>query len=385
MGKSMTKPLPKRSRRPLVRPAGTSSRSSEYLATLEAGWQEHLAPRAHNAPTVISTFAGCGGSSLDYSMAGFRELLAVEWDDHAVECFRLNFPDVPVYHGDIAALSVEECCDLAGVVPGELDVLDGSPPCQGFSTAGRRQLDDPRNQLFQEFVRLLDGLRPKAFVMENVSGMVKGKMKLVFAEALRALRGCGYQVSARLLDAANYGVPQHRKRMIFIGVREDLGIPPSHPRGSSRWLTLAAAIGDLSEMTEPPPLNDTYGRLWTQVPVGGSAANVIGTGYNSCRKVHPNQPCGTITKMQTGRGYATLVHWSQPRALTLEEAKRICSFPDTFQLRGDYAQAWGLMGNSVPPLFMKAIAETIRQDVLSHGNQTDRGSTQAQARPSAAR
>lgn len=89
--------------------------------------------------------------------------------------------------------------------------------------------------------------------------------------------------------------------------------------------------------------------------------------------------------MQTGRGYATLVHWSQPRALTLEEAKRICSFPDTFQLRGDYAQAWGLMGNAVPPLFMKAIAETIRQDVLSHGNQTDRGSTQTQTRPSSAR
>ena len=97
---------------------------------------------------MISLFAGCGGSSLGYSMAGYRELLAVEWDDHAVETFKLNFPDVPVWHGDIAELSVEECLRLAGLRPGQLDVLDGSPPCQGFSTAGKRKIDDGRNQLF---------------------------------------------------------------------------------------------------------------------------------------------------------------------------------------------------------------------------------------------
>ncbi|MBW7959864.1 MAG: DNA cytosine methyltransferase, partial [Candidatus Promineofilum sp.] len=156
----------------------------DYPAHLEAMWQLHLAPREANAPTVISTFAGAGGSSLGYSMAGFRELLAVEWDDNAVETFRLNFPGVPVYHGDIAKLSVDECLDMAGIATGDLDVLDGSPPCQGFSTAGKRQLDDPRNQLFREYVRLLRGLQPKVFVMENVSGMVKGKMKLVFVEIL---------------------------------------------------------------------------------------------------------------------------------------------------------------------------------------------------------
>ncbi len=136
---------------------------------------------------MISLFAGCGGSSLGYSMAGYRELLAVEWDDHAVETFRLNFPDVPVWHGDIAMLSVEECLRITGLKPGELDVLDGSPPCQGFSTAGKRKMDDGRNQLFQEYVRLLRGLRPKVLVMENVSGMVMGKMKLIFAEIMREL------------------------------------------------------------------------------------------------------------------------------------------------------------------------------------------------------
>ncbi len=97
----------------------------DYSAILDAAWQEHLAPKAANAPTVISTFAGCGGSSLGYSMAGFQELLAVEWDDNAVETFRLNFPEVPVYHGDVVKLSVDECLKLTGLEPGRLDVLDG--------------------------------------------------------------------------------------------------------------------------------------------------------------------------------------------------------------------------------------------------------------------
>jgi DNA (cytosine-5)-methyltransferase 1 len=195
------------------------SKIENYPAHLEACWQEHLAPRAADAPTVVSLFAGCGGSSLGYSMAGFREILAVEWDEHAVETFKANFPDVPVWRGDIAELSVEECLRLTGLQPGE---LDGFPPCQGFSTAGKRKMDDGRNQLFQEYVRLLRGLRPKVLVMENVSGMVKGKMKLIFVEILRELKASGYKVSARLMNAMYFGVPQSRERMIFIGVRKDL-------------------------------------------------------------------------------------------------------------------------------------------------------------------
>jgi len=193
-----------------------------YLEILEATWQEHLVPKEENAPTVISTFAGCGGSSLGYSMAGFKELLAIEWNDNAVETFKLNFPDIPVYHGDIAELSVEKCMELAGLMKsGELDVLDGSPPCQGFSTAGKRQMKDTRNTLFHEFTRLLQGLQPKAFIMENVSGMVKGKMKLIFADILRELKASGYIVKCWLLNAKYFYVPQSRERLFFIGVQED--------------------------------------------------------------------------------------------------------------------------------------------------------------------
>jgi DNA (cytosine-5)-methyltransferase 1 len=146
----------------------------------------------------------------------------VEWDENAVETYRLNHHGTPVLHRDIAKVTAQELLDLTGLQPRELDIFDGSPPCQGFSTAGKRQIDDPRNSLFKEYVRLLRGLQPKVFVMENVSGMVKGNMKHVFAIAMRELKASGYQVKCQLMNAMYFGVPQSRQRVIFIGVRNDL-------------------------------------------------------------------------------------------------------------------------------------------------------------------
>lgn len=365
--------MQKRSRKPLVRPAGTSSRSSEYLATLEDGWQAHLAPRAIDAPTVISTFAGCGGSSLGYSMAGFRELLAVEWDDHAVQCFKLNFPAVPVYHGDIAVLSVEECLALAGVNPGELDVLDGSPPCQGFSTLGKRQLDDPRNSLFREFVRLLDGLQPRVFVMENVSGMVKGKMKLVFAEALVALKSCGYNVEVRLLNAARYGVPQSRQRIIFIGVRNGV---PAWPRPHQHVVTVRDACGDLptTETSHAVLRNERSIRLANMIPPG----DCNGGGKYSLRldgsqtgfamsRLSWDKPSYTIPKTRTESG--TPIVPSRNELIAGRWLSRLGAFPDGYEFVGNDTHIQARIGNSVPPLFMKAIAETLRREVLSRGDE----------------
>lgn len=131
---------------------------------------------SQNKFTVISTFSRCGGSSLGYNLAGGKILLAVELDENAVKTYQLNFPSTKIYYGDIHNLTVEKVLELTGLQPGELDILDGSPPCQGFSTAGKRDFCDPRNQLYNEYIRLLKGLQPKVFVMENVSGMFKGKM-----------------------------------------------------------------------------------------------------------------------------------------------------------------------------------------------------------------
>ncbi len=313
-------------------------------------------------PTVISTFAGCGGSSLGYQMAGFRELLAVEWDDNAVATFRLNFPEVPVYHGDIASLTVEECCRLADVQPGELDVLDGSPPCQGFSTAGKRILDDPRNSLFREYVRLLRGLRPRAFVMENVSGMVKGKMKLVFADILRELKASGYQVSARVLNAMYFGVPQSRQRMIFIGVREDLGIEPSHPKAQTRPVTVEQALKDAPRGLEGRPLASVASAIWHAISPGENGYAYRKGYYMGACKIDPQKPAPTIRKVVSGTGGH--FHWAEPRLLGIGELKRLGSFPDSFQFMGNFTEQWARIGNSVPPLFMKAIAEHVCETVL---------------------
>lgn len=342
---------------------------TEYLDILNEAWGQHLAPRTENAPTVVSLFAGCGGSNLGYSMAGYRELLAVEWDNNAVETFKLNFPEVPVYHGDICKLSVDECLKLASLQPGQLDVLDGSPPCQGFSTAGKRQLEDPRNSLFQEFVRLLRGLQPKAFVMENVSGMVKGKMKLVFAEAMRELKASGYKVSARLMNAMYFNVPQSRERMIFIGVREDLGIGPSHPKAANQPFTVKNAMAGLKYQTEDLTIpiawannpNWAVSQYIPRIKPGQRCDDVHPTkaGYNLIR-LNWGKPSPTIPKTCNGSLYAGLLPPEGNRYCTIGELKRIDSCPDEFQIVGLFEEQWARIGNSVPPLFMRAIAGHVK-------------------------
>lgn len=173
-------------------------------------------------PTAVDTFSGTGGSSLGLELAGFRELLAVEFDDHAAESFRLNFSDTRLFHGDIKDLTVRQALTLTGLREGELDLFTGSPPCQGFSTSGQRKLNDDRNSLFLEYARLLEGFKPKCFVMENVTGMVKGHMKIIAAEIFKTLKSKGYRVKGQILNAKHYGVAQSRERVILVGVREDL-------------------------------------------------------------------------------------------------------------------------------------------------------------------
>jgi len=344
---------------------------NEYLTILEQAWQEHLEPKPDNAPTVISTFAGCGGSSLGYSMAGFRELLAIEWDDNAVATFKLNFPEVPVYHGDIAKISVEQVLEMTGLQPGELDVFDGSPPCQGFSTAGKRVMDDPRNQLFREYVRLLRGLKPKVFVMENVSGMVKGKMKLIFADILRELKASGYRVSSRLLNAMYFNVPQSRQRLIFIGVREDLGVEPSHPKAESSGISPRTAFLCVPD-DEIKPLPDWMIEAAKYIDAGNYNHQSVERAFIKVR----GKSAGSInTKMLSwDRTSCTLVkseiattgiiHPDGERYLTIAEMKRISSFPDSFQFIGERKEKVSRLGNTVPPLFMRSIARHIRTAIL---------------------
>lgn len=229
--------------------------------------------------SVVSAFCGAGGSSLGYEQAGGKVLLAVDNWPSAVETYRMNFPETPTFAYDIAKLSVEECCRLAQVLPGQLGILDGSPPCQGFSMIGGHDFADRRNRLYEEFVRLLRGLRPKAFVMENVSGMVKGHNKLIFADCLRAMKHAGYRVRARLLNVAYFGVPQERRRIIFVGVREDLGIEPCHPRAQGEPRTVRQAlglVGDGAQVGQPVPQPRPLAQPRPAVPGAHETRSVAG-------------------------------------------------------------------------------------------------------------
>ena len=355
-----------------VRSAGTSTlkKIDDYPAYLEAAWHEHLKPRRRDAPKVISLFAGGGGSSLGYSMAGFQELLAVEWDKNAIDTFRLNFPGIPVYQDDIAQLTVDECLKLANIKPGQLDLLDGSPPCQGFSTAGKREFRDDRNQLFREYVRLLRGLKPKVFMMENVSGMVKGKMKIIFADIMRELKASGYRVSARLLNAMYFGVPQSRERMIFIGVRKDLGIEPSHPRAEKNPVVLHEALHNIT--------NSTQDILQSKYPSETLSYKLLDKmkSWEIGAKYHPNsamfglkrldwdKPSRMVLREDGGGASCQCCHPTENRRLTIPEVLRVSSFYSAFRLIGSVGDQWSRIGNSVPPLFMRAIALHIRHEIL---------------------
>lgn len=193
-----------------------------------------------NGLKVVSTFSGCGGSCLGFRMAGYRIAYANEFVEAARDTYRANStPETFLDHRDIRTVSAESIRELAGIGAGEeVDVLEGSPPCASFSTAGKRhkgwgkvkaysETKQRSDDLFFEYARLLGDLRPKAFVAENVSGLVKGTAKGYYKEIMEALRAAGYRVGSRLLDAQWLGVPQARVRLIIVGFREDLDLEPA--------------------------------------------------------------------------------------------------------------------------------------------------------------
>lgn len=334
-----------------------------------------------NGLKVASTFSGAGGSCLGYRMAGFKVLYASEFIPEAAATYRANHPDSYLDTRDIRATTAKDVLVAAGVDVGELDVLDGSPPCSAFSTAGKREkgwgqskeysdgaiqvVDD----LFWEYIRLVRGIRPKVFVAENVAGLVKGTAKGYFKRILAEFRACGYLVAAKLLNAAWLGVPQGRERLIFVGVRSDLKQMPVHPAPFQHIYSLGEAVADLqglpldqTDARRLKPGTDTY-HFWRSTRPGNTLADAcqeqLGkTSFLTHTKCSPTTVAPTITAI------AQAYHWEEPRTLSIPEVKRACSFPDDFVLTGDFMQRWERLGRAVPPLMMKAVADTIRDRIL---------------------
>jgi DNA (cytosine-5)-methyltransferase 1 len=326
---------------------------------------------------VASTFSGCGGSCLGYRMAGFRVVYANEFIEEAQNTYRANHPDSYLDTRDIRQVKPEDVLEKAGVKRGQLDLLDGSPPCSAFSSAGKREAGWGKvkaysdkaqrvDDLFFEYVRLIDGIRPKVFVAENVSGLVKGTAKGYFKRILTALREPGYRVICRVLDAQWLGVPQMRQRTIFVGVRNDLKQDPAHPTPLPYRYTVGEAVDGLPTAGEAKwlkPGTDTH-RYWLVTKPGDdlSVACQKLTGKDSFRthyKQSPHQAANTITQATQ-----QLYHWDQPRTLTLQELRRIGGFPDDFDLTGGFTQKWERIGRAVPPLMMFRIAEAVRDEIL---------------------
>ena len=309
-----------------------------------------------NGYNVVSTFTGAGGSCLGYRMAGFRVLWASEFIPAAAEVYRLNHPGVYLDTRDIRSVQPEEILKQIGIKRGDLDLLDGSPPCASFSTAGKREAGWGKvknysetkqrvDDLFFEYARILDGLQPKVFIAENVSGLVKGKAKGYFKMILQALKDCGYHVKAKLLDAQWLGVPQMRQRVIFQGVRQDLGLEAVYPKPLSYQYSVREALPNITALRlGGVPENWATSQRCASTVAQSDGYRKSNTGYMSAYQVRDSQH--------------ERRHW------TIAELKRICGFPDDFQLTGSYGQQWERLGRAVPPVMMKHIASAVRDGVL---------------------
>lgn len=340
--------------------------------------------------TVLDLFCGCGGLSLGFEMAGFDVKLAIDnWED-ALVTYRRNHKGGKTLNADLLNLNPKDVEQEIGIH--DIDVIIGGPPCQGFSVAGKRIIDDDRNKLYKSFVRFVEHYQPKAFVMENVPNILSIGGGAVKDAILSDFSTLGYTVTYKVLIASDYGVPQNRKRAIFVGLREkkEFEFPQKQ---IEKPVTTFEALSDLPEgsivdgSTYPSePLSDYQAfcrkesdklynhqitehiaetkRIIAMVPDGGNYKNLPEEMW-SLRKVHiawtrmnSQKPCFTIDT-----GHFHHFHYKYNRVPTVRESARIQSFPDSFIFIGGKGSQLRQVGNAVPPLMSKAIAEQLKQSI----------------------
>ncbi len=337
------------------------------------------------SPTFIDLFAGAGGLSYGLARAGWRPLLAVDHDAAALATYAANLPGVPVV-----------CADIARLFPAAWprpDWVVGGPPCQGFSTVGRRDAGDPRNQLVDQFARVVAELRPRGFVIENVLGMRDMDVVDAVAERFIAL---GYRVSAFVVTAALHGVPQLRRRQLFVGSadgRAFLHLPPTHPPVSV-W----DAIGDLPPLLpgeaatayDRPALTDYQARMRgasaglqghaasrhpaallraiAHIPDGGDRTAIPPelqprSGFhNSYARLDSRKPAVAVTQNMGKPSGTRCIHPFQDRGLTTREGARLQGFPDVFHFTGSVSEQRLQVANAVSPILAEALGRALAND-----------------------
>lgn len=307
---------------------------------------------------LISLFSGCGGLDLGFKKAGFHTLIANEFDKRITPTFAANHPKTHLIQGDIRRLDAALFDEVDGII--------GGPPCQSWSAAGAlRGIDDPRGQLFFEYIRILNAKQPKFFLAENVSGMMSQRHKTAVQNILSMLAGCGYDVSLNCADAQDYNTPQARKRVFYIGFRKDLNAHFQFPKGSTHGAqkpTLRDAIWDLRGTSVPAlPKNHTNPQAHNQHEyfVGGfspmfmsrnrvkswdEVAFTVQASGRQCQ-LHPDAP--KMQKIAQDRFEFTTGYTY--RRLSVREVARVQGFGDDFQfIYHKVDDAYKMIGNAVP-------------------------------------
>jgi len=329
---------------------------------------------------AIDLFCGAGGLTQGLRNAGFRVVGAIDSDELAVESYRLNHKRTRVWREDITQLAPEEVMQELGLEPGDVDLLAGCPPCQGFSAMrtrnGRLGIDDPDNELVFEFLRYARALRPRALMMENVPALRDDARIEVIRQALRNL---GYGIVDDVLDTVDYGVPQRRRRFIMLGL---MGSDPTFGLPAARQRTVAGAIGRLPIPAESmdelhcvtEQRSDAIRRLIADIRKdGGSRTELPRERQLACHLTHDGhkdvygrmawgEPAPTITGGCVNPSKGRFLHPEQDRAITPREAALLQSFPPRYRFatrRGKFAVAQQI-GNALPPRFIERHARSLR-------------------------
>ncbi|MCE2404590.1 MAG: DNA cytosine methyltransferase [Dehalococcoidia bacterium] len=367
-------------------------------------------------PTAIDLFAGAGGLSTGFQQAGFDVVAANDSDPYAAATYRLNHPSTLFVGGSIESITEAEFLGGTGLHRGELDVLVGGPPCQAFSVYNhRRGMHDERSGLFREYLRMVHGLLPRMVVIENVTGITSIDGGRAVHDIKDSLRNLGYHVESAVLKAEEYGVPQERRRIFFVGSRSYLPIrwpTPTYAACENIFtighnlkplVTVDEAIGDLPTLNNSEgaekmdytaaPVSDYQrqsrsGSAWVfnhvapqlapinlermkHIPPGGSWRDIpyqlLPAGMKLANRsdhtkrygrLHPDgQACTIMTRCDVHWG--AYIHPYQDRAITVREAARFQSFPDKFQFLGSRGEQYKQVGNAVPPLLAAAVANDV--------------------------
>lgn len=343
-------------------------------------------------PTAIDLFSGCGGLTQGLKQAGFRVIGSVENDTLAIETYKANHKRVVVWGQDICGLSVAEVMRRLKLRRGQLDLLAGCPPCQGFSMMrtlnGRYAPVDSRNDLVFQLVRFVRGLRPKAVMMENVPGLARDKRIHRVIEELERL---GYRCRHAVLDAADYGVPQRRRRLILLAGRgKEIGFAPRvHRRRTVREAFRRLAIRSKRDplQTLPETRSEKVRKLIRLVPKDGGGR--LDLGYTRQLPCHRNfdgfkdvygrmawdDVAPTITGGCCNPSKGRFLHPEKNRCISLREAALLQSFPPNyfFSTRRGKFPAAQLIGNALPPEFVRRHALEIKRMLEQNGNRRKRG------------